>query len=191
MRGGTPGVRRRIENALLHWPAARIAVAPGRGAGPVYTTVVRRRAHRSWRGAGSGASPSPEEGSCPSCCSMPPAAVADPPRCGSTSGGDPKPRPSRSKLEPFGTSYGVALDYLGDVIVEQANRVVDRALGTTGGGRRGRRPPPERAQAVRGESASSAFRICVSWPSGVLASVPGFRIPVIPHSRLPSRLPGP
>src|SRR6185436_15681856 len=29
-------------------------------------------------------------------------------------------------------------------------------------------------------------------PSGVFARVPdGFRIPVIPHSRLPSRLPGP
>ena len=49
MRGGTPGVRRRMENALLHWPEARIEVAPGRGAGPVYTTVVGRRTHRSWR----------------------------------------------------------------------------------------------------------------------------------------------
>ena len=53
MRGGTSGVPRRMENALLHWPAARIEVAPGRGAGPVYTAVVGRRAHRSWRGAGS------------------------------------------------------------------------------------------------------------------------------------------
>ena len=25
MRGGTPAVGRRMENALLHWPAARIA----------------------------------------------------------------------------------------------------------------------------------------------------------------------
>jgi arginase len=39
-----------MENALLHWPAAWIEVAPGRGAGSVYTAVVGQRAHRSWRG---------------------------------------------------------------------------------------------------------------------------------------------
>src|SRR5687768_16512877 len=46
MRGGTPSVRRWVENALLHWPAAWIEVAPGRGAGTVFTAVVGRRAHR-------------------------------------------------------------------------------------------------------------------------------------------------
>jgi hypothetical protein len=42
-----------VENALLHWPAAGIEIAPGRGAGPVYAAVVGPRAHRSWREAGS------------------------------------------------------------------------------------------------------------------------------------------
>ena len=49
--------------------------------------------------------------------------------------------------------------------------------------------------AVRGLRASSAFRIWVSWPSGVFATpvppVAGFSSPVMPHRRLPSRLPGP
>src|SRR4051812_41450531 len=50
-------------------------------------------------------------------------------------------------------------------------------------------------QAVRGLRASSALRIWTSWASGVLATgvppVAGLSRPVMPHSRFPSRLPGP
>ena len=80
MRGGTLGVGRGMDSALLLWPEARIEVAasarrrlcvcgPDRAAG---APLVRGTL---------GAFPSPEEGSCPSCCSMPPVAVARPPPC--------------------------------------------------------------------------------------------------------------
>src|SRR5687767_1963325 len=49
MRGGTPGVRRGMDSALVHSAAARIALAPGQGAGSVYRALVGRRAHRSRR----------------------------------------------------------------------------------------------------------------------------------------------
>src|SRR4051812_47017793 len=41
MRGELPASVRRMENALLQWPAAPVGVAPGRGAGPA--AVVGRR----------------------------------------------------------------------------------------------------------------------------------------------------
>ena len=78
--------------------AAWIAVAPGRGAGSVYTAVVGRRAHRSWRGAGSVRLRLPKEGLCPSCCRWPPSLTRDaagvPRRPAAAQQGNPLPRRS-------------------------------------------------------------------------------------------------
>jgi hypothetical protein len=80
MRWGVPVLVLTASEALLLWSAARTTSRASEP--PSYAAVtVRRRAARE---RSLGRFPIPEEGSCPSRCSMPPAAVAHPPRCRSS-----------------------------------------------------------------------------------------------------------